>query len=257
MPELPHGLTPLEIGGGKVDILGAGAFRLVIPPTSKYADAQVDDHRTLARGSFPHQPGFSMRLRAAASHAQPRGTLGFGLWNDPFAASLGQAGAGRRLPVAPRAIWFFYASDPSDLPLMPGLPGSGWKASSLDAPHIPALLLAPLAIGAIALAKFPWTRRPVMRRALRSIRAAEAVLTNRLDQEHEVELAWTERGVDFRVDGGQVLHAPHPPPGPLGFVAWIDNQYGVASPERGFGFGVVPTVEEQWLEIRGLEISEG
>jgi hypothetical protein len=92
---------------------------------------------------------------------------------------------------------------------------------------------------------------------LRSIRAAEALLPHRLDQEHEYALAWTERGVDFQVDGRHVLTAPDPPPGPLGFVAWIDNQYGVASPERGFGFGVVPTVEEEWLEIRGLEITEG
>jgi len=255
MLELPHGMKPLEIGGGRVGPAPEGAFRLVIPPTSKYADAQVDDHRWLARRSFPHRPGFSMRLRALASHARPRGTLGFGLWNDPFAASLGQGGAGRRLPVPPWAIWFFYASEPSDLPLTPGSEGYGWKASSLHAPRVPAIFLAPLALGAIALAQVPWTRRPVLRRALRSIRASEADLSHRLDQEHEYALAWSEHGVDFQVDGRQVLLAPNPPPGPLGFVAWIDNQYGVASPERGFGFGVLPTEEEQWLEIRGLDIT--
>jgi hypothetical protein len=38
-------------------------------------------------------------------------------------------------------------------------------------------------------------------------------------------------------------------------VTWIDNQYAVASPEKGFRFGVIPTSREQWLEISDLEIS--
>jgi hypothetical protein len=37
-------------------------------------------------------------------------------------------------------------------------------------------------------------------------------------------------------------------------VAWIDNQYAVASPDGGFRFGVLPLAEEQWLEIRDLEV---
>jgi hypothetical protein len=34
----------------------------------------------------------------------------------------------------------------------------------------------------------------------------------------------------------------------------MDNQYAIASPEGGFRFGVLPLAEEQWLEIRGVEV---
>jgi hypothetical protein len=39
-------------------------------------------------------------------------------------------------------------------------------------------------------------------------------------------------------------------------VVWIDNQYAIASPEKGFRFGVIPTGHQQWLEISDLEIND-
>ena len=47
--------------------------------------------------------------------------------------------------------------------------------------------------------------------------------------------------------------APNPPPGPLGFVAWIDNQYAVATPRGELRFGAL-TCGPQWLELASLSI---
>jgi hypothetical protein len=44
---------------------------------------------------------------------------------------------------------------------------------------------------------------------------------------------------------------------PLGLILWIDNQYAVASPRKGFGFGVLAVDSDQWLEITDLEVEDG
>ena len=47
-----------------------------------------------------------------------RGTAGFGFWNYPFSV--------RGDPLMlPEAVWFFYASPPSNMALIPGVPGWG------------------------------------------------------------------------------------------------------------------------------------
>jgi hypothetical protein len=198
-----------------------------------------------------------LNVRARASHASPLGTLGFGFWNDPFTLSIGQAGAARRLPVAPQALWFFYASPPNDLSFTPGVPGSGWKAVSLSSPSIPALLLAPGAALALLLTKIQPLRRPVMRRALASVSASERLLETPLEEWHHYRIKWGEGRAAFSVDDALVLEAEAPPAGPLGFVTWIDNQFAVATEEHGLRFGVSPTDREQWLEIEDLSIVRG
>ena len=251
----PPRWEPLEIGGGRVRILNADHMRFTLPAHSGgYSDAQIDDYRRLSRRSFPWDPPVKMRLEARASMPHPRGTLGFGFWNDPFSLSLGQGGAARRLPSSPQAIWFFYGSPPHDLALDPGVPGSGWKAAVLRTPRLPSLVLAPLALGAIAFAQIPGLKRPVIHTALQFAQAEERLLSESLDEWHRYELEWLERGARFSIDGETVLQTTISPPAPLGFVTWIDNQYAVASPESGFRFGVLPLAEDQWLEIRGLEV---
>ena len=246
---------PLEIGCGRVRGLNADHVRFTLPAHSGgYSDAQIDDYRRLSRRSFPWNPPTQMRLEARASTPHPRGTLGFGFWNDPFSLSLGQGGAARRLPSSPQAIWFFYGSPPHDLALDPGVPGSGWKAAVLRTPRLPSLALAPLALGTIALAQIPGLKQPVIRTALQFAQAEESLISEPLNEWHRYELEWLERGARFSVDGETVLQTTIAPPAPLGFVIWIDNQYAVVSPEGGFRFGVLPLAEEQWLEIRGLEV---
>ena len=58
----------------------------------------------------------------------------------------------------------------------------------------------------------------------------------------------------FRVDGVERLRSPAPPRGPLALVIWIDNQYGVASREGKFGFGLCSVAETQWLEVEGVQV---
>ena len=54
---------------------------------------------------------------------------------------------------------------------------------------------------------------------------------------------------------GMVIHeAPTAPGGPLGFVAWIDNQYAIVTPQGHFGFGVVPLAHPQTLRLDEVKI---
>ncbi len=246
---------PLEIGGG-LSRHQRDRWLLSLPPDRRaYADAQIDDYRGLSRADLPWQPPVELALRARASSPHPRGTLGFGFWNDPFTLALGQGGAARRLPAAPQAIWFFYGSPPNHLTFVPGIPGAGWKAMSLRSPRVPALVLAAPAAAAFLLSFLPGIRRPVMKAALGTVSASESLLAAPLDEWHSYRLQWRRDSAVFWMDGENVLTAPDPPSGPLGFVAWIDNQYAVASPEKGLRFGVLPTEMGQTLEIDGLAIT--
>jgi hypothetical protein len=87
-----------------------------------------------------------------------------------------------------------------------------------------------------------------------AVAAAEADLSVPLTEWHTYQLHWETARVRFEVDGVPVLDAPVTPRGPLGFVAWIDNQFAVLSERAGIRFGVVPTTAPAWLEIADLEI---
>jgi hypothetical protein len=255
--QLLQDFRSLELGQATVEGSPLGLARFTIPPTPKgYADAQIDDCWRLPRHKFLWHPPLSLGLIARSSHAQPLGTLGFGFWNDPFTFSLGQGGAARKLPAGPSAVWFFYGSPPNDFSFAPGVPGHGWKAMALRSPAIPSLLLAPLAVGAAGLAQIPFLRRPIMSTALKTVQAEEIVLNTPLDQWHYYALHWEPDQVRFEVDCEQVFTAHLPIAGPLGFVAWIDNQYAVASVEGGFRFGTIPTEDTQWLEIAELSLEK-
>jgi hypothetical protein len=244
----------MEVSGGRVSTSGR-RIHLEVPAIERgYTDAQVDDYAGLGRRHFPWRPPLRLTLTARASSPRPAGTLGFGFWNDPFSFSLGQGGAARRLPAPPQALWFFYGSPPNDMRFIPEMPAHGWKASSLRSPSVPSLVLAPAAGVAAALAQIRFLRRPVMEAALGTVAASEAIVEARLDDWQRYELTWDEHQARFQVDDEEILVAPDPPSGPLGFVAWIDNQYAIASPEGGFRFGVLPTSSSQWLEIQELKI---
>jgi hypothetical protein len=255
MPDMDRRTDPLLVGGGRLDSGSMGQIRLTIPPTAGgYADAQVDDHRRLPRRRFPWRPPARLTLRARASHPAPSGTLGFGFWNDPFSLSLGQGGAARRLPASPQAVWFFYGSPPNDLAFGEGTPGSGWKAVSLRTPSVPSLILAPAAVGVWLHSRLPGVRQPIVRAMRRGVKASEAVLAAPLTEWHTYGIEWHPCEASFAVDNELLLTAPAPPPGPLGFIAWIDNQYAVVSPAGGLRFGLIPTSETQWLEIADLSL---
>ena len=197
-----------------------------------------------------------MRLRARVSTPRPIGTFGFGLWNDPFAFSLGFAGASRKLPAWPQALWFFYGSPPNDLAYAePGVP-DGWKAASLRSPRMPGLAVAAGGVSLMALRLFRKLQGRAVRWALSLIRASEVRIDVHLAEWHAYELTWTHAGAEFRVDGAPILQVPRPPDPPLGFVAWIDNQYAIISPGTGVRFGVLPVLEPQFLELADLVLED-
>jgi hypothetical protein len=175
-----------------------------------------------------------------------RGTAGFGFWNYPLSLT----GAVLRLPDA---IWFFGASQPSNMALVPGLPGWGWKAQVVHAHRLGAVA----AIGPTALSAL-WGRlsgrEDAAARWVQCLTGAqEARLTNDSREWATYEIDWLSERAMFRVNGTTVLIAPNPPPGPLGFVAWVDNQYAVATPRGELRFGTIAS-EREWLELEYIRI---
>jgi hypothetical protein len=242
----------LEINGGLVAT--GPSLRLALPPLALgYADAQLDDYGLPAvkrRRDYPWQPGVRLSLRARFSHEAGvlQGTAGFGFWNAPFGDPTVP------WPALPQAVWFFYASTPSDLPLPLSGPGRGWFVATIDAARPAALALAPAAPLALLLHQLPPLRRrlwPFIRRRLGiSFEPLTAVMT----AWHHYELHWETAGSTFKVNGQTVFRTPHAPRGPLGFVAWLDNQYMVVTVNGRMRWGTLTTSETQWLELAGLKI---
>jgi hypothetical protein len=247
----------LELNGGQVSEEPHWRFQL-LPVVKGYADAQIDDygrvrqtHRWQTRRHYPWQPGVHLRLQARFSHDNGRlvGTAGFGFWNAPFGDPT------MPWPALPQATWFFYASEPSDLPLAESGPGRGWFAATLDATTTKALAMIPAAPFILLLNQWPRLRRrlwPIIRRRLGiSFRPLSVEMT----AWHEYELLWSAAGCDFRVDGETVLHTPFSPRGPLGFVCWLDNQTMVLTVNGRFRWGILPVQETQWMEVKNLQIT--
>lgn len=216
-----------------------------------YANAQVDSYQSSRGVHFDWLPGSTLAVRARFSADTDGlvGTAGFGFWNAPFGP-----GTGLRLRL-PSAVWFFYASGASDLPLAPlNVPGNGWFVSTIDATHPGAALWLALAMPVIVLNQVPGLRSrlwPLIRRDLKM--SFEPVGVSMRDW-HDYQITWRRDCTVFHVDGRPLLITPMSPAGPLGFVTWMDNQAMVAKPtgrvswktEDGHG---------QWLELSGLKLA--
>lgn len=224
-----------------------------------YADAQIDDYHDLARSDFPWRPPLRMEVRACSSlpAATPastpatagilRGTAGFGFWNYPFSIQ-------GDILMLPEAIWFFYASPPSNMALVPGIPGWGWKAQVVHS-------MRPAALGAVvptALATgwglLTGNSRPASRWLQRLSGTNEALLEADLHSWHTYTLEWHSAVARFLVDDTPVLSVVRPPTRPLGFVAWLDNQYAIATPRGALHFGTVSIEQEEWLALDYVRI---
>lgn len=250
-------LHEYAVRGGEVERYSNTGYRFVMRDANRrrYTDAQIDDYQGLPRRQFPWRPPVTLRVRARFSHPadQLKGTAGFGFWNDPFAMT------GRRIPALPRAVWFFFASPPSDMALALNVPGFGWKAATLDAIRLPALVLAPAAPLAIALINlrplYRWLWPPIQR----ALAIGEASLEGFADMTtwHDYRLEWRSNSAHFYVDDRLALETPFAPRGPLGFVMWLDNQYAIANPQGRFGWGVLDAPGEQWMAVEDFSIVSG
>lgn len=250
MPELDARNTE----GAEVVALVPGAWRLRIPggPGGGYRLAQLDDYGSLPRRRFLWRPPVCLEVRAQVSEAELPGTWGFGLWNDPFTASLGLKGTAHRVPALPQAAWFFYASPPNHLALHDTHPAQGLLAATFASRRLPALALA-AALPALPLLAWPLSAR-LLRRAMRWFVAEDAAqLPLDPTQWHTYCLEWRVDAVNFFVDGESCFTTTVAPCGPLGLVVWIDNQYAAFPPDGRLRFGTLSN-ESAWLELADIAL---
>lgn len=216
----------------------------------QYTDAQIDDYQGLPRRRFYWRPPLTMTVQARFSHpdGELSGTAGFGFWNDPFMMT------DRRLPTLPRAIWFFYASPPSNMKLDLYAPGWGWKAAAIDALRPLFFLWLPTAPLAIALMNVRPLYRALWPLGQRAIGVSEAPVKAELTDWHTYVIEWGAKRACFWVDDVLVLDSVPSPRGPLGFVMWLDNQYAIVTPWGRFGYGLLDAPGRQWMEVDKLVI---
>jgi hypothetical protein len=246
-PPPPWRIT--EAGSGSVRRIEP-AWHLTVAPTPDpvYSNAQISDYA--GRSDFRWRPPLRLTVTARASSQSHhlRGTAGFGFWNHPFVP--GEFGF--RLP---QAVWFFFGSPPNDMPLARGLPGHGWKAATIDATRPLFLALLPTAPLGFLLMRFPALYNRLWPVGQHALGVSECLLDPALlPERHTYTLDWQPAGVVFAVDGVPVHHSRHSPRGPLGLIAWIDNQYAVVTPQGRFGWGLVPLEREQSLILEQVEV---
>lgn len=246
-----------EVGAGRV-LHQARGVRFVMQPNDgrHYSNAQITDYgfkRAARAFNFRWQPPLRMTITAWASGSGDtlHGTAGFGFWNHPFSPDV------RRFPRLPQAIWFFFASPPSNMELAHGVPGRGWKAAQIDAARPRLLPLAPLApVAALAFRSRRFYDRwfPPLQRAMAiGERALDpAILTER----HTYTIEWRRDGARFAVDDRVVLETANAPRGPAGFIAWMDTRWAVVTPQGQLGFGLTPVAQEQSLTLESIEIEQ-
>ena len=236
-----------ELGGGIVEAGDCG-FRLTLPGAASdtYSDAQISDYAS--RAEFVNRPPLRLSLRARGQ-GELTGTAGFGFWNHALMP-------GQRSFRLPQAIWFFFTSPENDIALAQGVAGHGWKAAAINARDWRFLALLPLAPPGFLLMRSRALYAALWPIGQRAIGVSETLLSADLLHEfHEYRIDWRAGRAIFTVDGEVVHQATHVAPGPLGFIAWIDNQYAVVTPQGRFKWGLLAAPGAQSLEIRDIQIS--
>ncbi len=242
-------LTPFVLGSGRIEHDHGWKFTITPTDARHYSNSQISDYATVPRRAYPWTAPLRMTVRAHASHSidQMRGTGGFGFWNQLFMP-------GQLLPRLPRAIWFFFSSQQSNMALAEGVPGFGWKAAILDATRPAFLALAPTAPLGVLLMRNPALYRRLYPIAQRALGVSEALIDVDWREPHTYTLDWQPRSVTFAVDGRCILRTPYAPGGRLGFIASLDTQYAIVTPQGSLQRGVVDVPETQWLCLESLEI---
>lgn len=257
-PTSPWRMT--QIGTGQVSH-HPGQLALTLPAVDQhtYHDAQISDYA--GHNDFRWQPPLTMEVVASflphppASSPQaerrsstPAGTAGFGFWNHPFVP-------GERGFRLPQTVWFFFSAPPCHIQLAQGIPAAGWKAATLDARRWQFLALLPGAPLGFLLMRVPALYRRLWPLAQRALGVSEYLLDPALLlTRHTYSVDWQTDHITFTVDGATVHQTPSAPGGPLGFIAWLDNQYAIVTPQGRFGFGLVAVEQPQTLLLEHINI---
>jgi len=250
-----YNLDPYKTNGALIERTEPDFVSLTIPQggNGEYRWAQLDDYHKVSRRNFPWQSPLKISLQARCSIQEHAGTWGFGLWNDPFSASLGLGGMARRLPALPNCAWFFYASPPNHLEIHDRFPSNGFLAATFQSPRIPTPFLLP-AFPGLPLFASPFFAKH-FRKWIRPIIKQDAVdIPIDLTQWHAYQIDWSDQTVNFTIDEKLVLSTKISPKGNLGLVIWIDNQYAAFLPDGKIRFGTLSQETESRLEIKGLDI---
>ncbi len=228
-------------------VCAQGEWRLALPPAggADYRNAQISDYKT-AR-DFHNAPPLRLSLTARFD-GELRGTAGFGFWNHAFVP-------GERAFRLPQALWFFFSSPPGNISLAKGLPGHGWKVATFNARNWRFLGLLPVAPLGCLLMRSRLIYDALWGIGQRALGVQEALLDAALLSDYRAySIDWRTDGAVFHVDDTEVLRADFVPRARLGFVAWVDNQYAVVTPQGRFGHGTLAVPQRQSLHIRDLRI---
>ncbi|HUN22349.1 MAG TPA: hypothetical protein PK299_04360 [Anaerolineales bacterium] len=250
---MKRALERFETGGGSVTPM-TGGWRLAIPATTRlaYADAQLQDYTHLARLNCSCQASErpSMRIQARFSHlpAEMGGTFGFGWWNNPISLT------GGSVLAMPHTAWWFGASRPNDLRFTANASGADWGAGTLAGARLPSVFMLAGAASAVLLTRIPVLRRFIVSTAQRLLKASQCPTPAHFDPRewHEYTCEWQATQVKFWLDGELFFETGVSPTQALGWVAWVDNQYAVLSPQGALQFGLVACAYTRWMEIRVL-----
>lgn len=238
----------LQQSGGQILLTDAGIRLLTVGARrGAYSNAQIDNYGGLPRAQLPSHPPLRLTLRARLP-TPLLGTAGFGFWNSPI-SPLGS------VPALPAALWFFYASPPSNISPALDVPGHGWKAATIDTRTARARLWIPLAPAVVLLNRAPALKRRIWPRIQRALGVAEVDLGPPSADWRTYMIEWYADGARFLIDGEVVLKTSHAPRGPLGFVAWVDTQWLVATPTAQLGWGLLDAPAPQWIDLDAIEIA--
>jgi hypothetical protein len=193
-------------------------------------------------------------LRARASAANIPGTWGFGLWNDPFSMGLLTGKGLLRLPALPNTAWFFFASHPNYLSLRDDLPAQGGLAATFQSPAWANALL-PFGIVLLPLLALPPAARLLRQIGRRIVRQAAIKLPADPTEWHDYGLQWKRDRASFRIDGSTILETEVSPANRLGLVIWIDNQYLSFTPDGRLQYGLLASLEQNWIEVSEISLS--
>lgn len=241
-----------EIGNGVVAHAQRDSALALVTGRSdnqNYHDAQISDYIPAQR-NFRLKPPIQLTVKAHSPSDMLKGTAGFGFWNHPFVPTE----RGFRLP---QAIWFFYSCDESNMALAKGVQGHGWKAATFNAQRGLFYSLLPTALVAMPLMRVPAAYDALWDVGQRAIGVSETALDVSLLQEiHTYVIEWTPEQANFYVDDECVLSANVGiPTNPLGFIAWVDNQYAIVTPQGQFKFGYVAMPYAQSLLLHDVRIA--